>query len=324
MTKHGAPMEFDYELNSQSFPYINSFHHGFSWRLPLMAPSSKPLNPSAPPFLPTAAPPPPPPPALPLWHYDPHDLYRRFRVGGLGEKVVAGKSSGAPFGVRSRVRGLVPPRLMFRARHEPARRGPESRKRWVPRDSKNCDDNGTVTLIEDAAADHKGDEDDGADNAEPSWLCGVTAVMMRNIPNLLKRWELLEILDEHCREANRGHAQLPRSEYDFVYLPIDYERKLNKGYAFVNFTSADAAVRMGRAFHGMKWEGFKLKDSITFRTKKVCEICPAATQGKAKLEVLFRSRVFPSEEYQPLAAVADPRDGVNGAPLHPVGKLSSA
>lgn len=40
---------------------------------------------------------------------------------------------------------------------------------------------------------------------------------------------MIEILDEHCHQANTNRSRL-RSEYDFVYLPIDYacvRRKLS-------------------------------------------------------------------------------------------------
>uniref|UniRef100_A0A803NCX8 Uncharacterized protein n=1 Tax=Chenopodium quinoa TaxID=63459 RepID=A0A803NCX8_CHEQI len=51
-----------------------------------------------------------------------------------------------------------------------------------------------------------------------------TSLMIRNIPVRLNRGELLRLLDEHCREENekrRSDAEA-RSEFDFLYLPIDF------------------------------------------------------------------------------------------------------
>lgn len=133
-----------------------------------------------------------------------------------------------------------------------------------------------------------------------------------------RRQELIEILDEHCRKANASRSE-PRSEYDFVYLPIDYgyatkpsssiliscdasaynllviivrwcasgtvplvcltRKKANKGYAFVNFTTTEAAIRMWREFNGFKWEGFRWKN-LSYRSKKICKICAATVQVK--------------------------------------------
>lgn len=56
-------------------------------------------------------------------------------------------------------------------------------------------------------------------------------------------------------------------------------KKANKGYAFVNFTTPEAAVRMWRAFDGLKWEGLRWK-CASYRSKKVCRICPATIQVK--------------------------------------------
>uniref|UniRef100_A0A803M2E5 Uncharacterized protein n=1 Tax=Chenopodium quinoa TaxID=63459 RepID=A0A803M2E5_CHEQI len=51
-----------------------------------------------------------------------------------------------------------------------------------------------------------------------------TSLMICNIPVRLSQGELLRLLDEHCREENekRRSAAEARSEFDFLYLPIDF------------------------------------------------------------------------------------------------------
>jgi len=83
-----------------------------------------------------------------------------------------------------------------------------------------------------------------------------TTVMMRHLPNNLTRNMLLEILDEN------GFS----GRYDFLYLPFDFGRKSNLGYAFVNFVSERAARSFWRAFDGFSaWPGSR-------NSRKVCEM----------------------------------------------------
>jgi len=67
-----------------------------------------------------------------------------------------------------------------------------------------------------------------------------TTVMLRNVPNNYTREMMLTLLDD-C-----GF----RARYDFMYLPCDFNRKANLGYAFVNFVSAEAAIAAWRCFDG--------------------------------------------------------------------------
>merc|ERR1711862_380377 len=54
-----------------------------------------------------------------------------------------------------------------------------------------------------------------------------TTVMLRNVPNNISRESLLALLDRSGFEG----------QYDFVYLPIDFARQSNLGYAFINLVA---------------------------------------------------------------------------------------
>merc|ERR1712048_199527 len=60
-----------------------------------------------------------------------------------------------------------------------------------------------------------------------------TTLMLRNLPNDYNRDMFLKMLDD---ESLTG-------EYDFVYFPIDFQTGSGLGYAFVNFTSHEEALR---------------------------------------------------------------------------------
>ncbi|ESW13089.1 hypothetical protein PHAVU_008G167000 [Phaseolus vulgaris] len=118
----------------------------------------------------------------------------------------------------------------------------------------------------------------------------ITTVMIRNVPNQFKFDDLLHILDEHCLRQNKSVADPEDwSKFDFVYLPMDWKhvtrsRMSNLGYAFVNFTSPEAAFRFYREFQGLKWD--------FVRSKKICEINVAQYQGKDNLMRIFQPKVF--------------------------------
>ncbi|CAE7570336.1 ML4 [Symbiodinium natans] len=84
---------------------------------------------------------------------------------------------------------------------------------------------------------------------------GRTTMMLRNLPNNYTRRMLLELLD------SRGFS----AKYDFVYLPCDFARKSNLGYAFVNLVEAEDIVDdFWGAFDGfVDWE---------LPTAKVCRV----------------------------------------------------
>ncbi|XWS54973.1 hypothetical protein CRYUN_Cryun10bG0135400 [Craigia yunnanensis] len=128
-----------------------------------------------------------------------------------------------------------------------------------------------------------------------------TTVMIRNIPNRYTREMLKDFLDQHCMLTNReAESQITGSDeepslsaFDFLYLPIDFVTKSNKGYAFVNFTNPGAARKFFDASHDKHWECFK--------SNKIREIYCAKLQGMEQLVKHFERMEFPSEEFQPLS-----------------------
>ncbi|RRT76893.1 hypothetical protein B296_00010861 [Ensete ventricosum] len=143
-----------------------------------------------------------------------------------------------------------------------------------------------------------------------------TTVMIKNIPNKFSRDMLIGLLDEHCAKENEK-AQLPDSapsQYDFVYLPIDFKNGCNLGYAFVNFTTPAAARRLYGAMHRHEWK--------VFGSKKISHVCYARIQGRKALVDNFKNSNFrcDTDEFFP-AVLSPPRDGATSLPSPiPVGR----
>jgi hypothetical protein len=82
-----------------------------------------------------------------------------------------------------------------------------------------------------------------------------TTLMLKNIPNDYTRDMFLDILDSN---GFRGC-------YDFVYLPVDSNRRVGLGYVFVNCVSSSDAEQMRRSLQGfLHWR---------VPSHKVCEVC---------------------------------------------------
>lgn len=108
--------------------------------------------------------------------------------------------------------------------------------------------------------------------------------MLRNIPVTFGR-EMV-ISDMHVR----GFAGC----YDFFYLPMDFQSGNNLGYAFINFVSQAEAERFRFSYDGLSL--------AADRSKKVCAVAPATTQGMlANVEYYRNSPVMSMPiEFHPL------------------------
>lgn len=112
-----------------------------------------------------------------------------------------------------------------------------------------------------------------------------TTVMLRNMPNNYTRALLVELLDRE------GFA----CQYDFVYLPIDFESRACKGYAFINLRDSTTALRFFRVFTGFsKW---------TTPSRKVSGVSWSGTQGLQTYIACYRNSSIMSastpDEYKP-------------------------
>ncbi|KAK9758230.1 hypothetical protein RND81_01G216600 [Saponaria officinalis] len=120
----------------------------------------------------------------------------------------------------------------------------------------------------------------------------------------------MELLDRHCREQNQkedNNDQSFESQYDFVYLPFDFLRGQNLGYAFINFTTVKGASTLYTCWNNKGW----------ICCPKIRAITPAKLQGLVQCRRHFESSVFKceSEEFLPLE-FSPPRNGFNGDPCN--------
>lgn len=123
-----------------------------------------------------------------------------------------------------------------------------------------------------------------ADIAQVQAPQGITTLMLRNIPVTFNRESLLADFDA------RGF----RGKYDFFYLPIDFQTDNNLGYAFINLGTPIYAEQFRSTYQGLALAGD--------RSKKICAVAPATTQGRAaNVEYYRNSNVMSMEDkYQPL------------------------
>lgn len=88
-----------------------------------------------------------------------------------------------------------------------------------------------------------------------------TTVMIKNIPTFVNQVELLKVINKNFSTA-----------YNFFYLPIDFNKKLNAGYAFINFRSSKLIVNFVLELENQPWD---FPDSGA----KVCYLSYARIQG---------------------------------------------
>jgi len=118
-----------------------------------------------------------------------------------------------------------------------------------------------------------------------------TTLMLRNIPNQYTRDMLCSRLTQIGFDG----------QYDFLYLPIDYNSKRNMGYAFINFRTSAACKAFTQSFDGVD----ALSCLPGSRSSKVCEVRRAEVQGldanlKKMRSLNFIEQLADHEDWQPL------------------------
>ena len=91
-----------------------------------------------------------------------------------------------------------------------------------------------------------------------------TTIMIRNIPIKYTDETLIKELDEF------------KGKFDCLYMPFDYEKKGNKGYAFINFVNPLHILYFHEKFYGKKWK--------LFESSKICELNNANFQGISEIQ----------------------------------------
>jgi hypothetical protein len=79
-----------------------------------------------------------------------------------------------------------------------------------------------------------------------------TTLMVKNFPSYITQTEIVE-------KINLNH----KDDYNFFYLPIDFTKKHNVGYAFINFKSPKLIVNFFLEFNNKPW-GFKNSNKIGY------------------------------------------------------------
>jgi len=116
----------------------------------------------------------------------------------------------------------------------------------------------------------------GFPDAEDFLEC--TTKMLRNIPNKYTHEMLIERLNINFR-----------GQFDFIYLPIDFQSECNIGYGFINFRTLQAAQHFEKIYQGVEGK-IAFPDA---NSHKVVQVSPARVQGyEANVERLKYSPVM--------------------------------
>ncbi|XP_047306514.1 protein MEI2-like 6 [Impatiens glandulifera] len=128
-----------------------------------------------------------------------------------------------------------------------------------------------------------------------------TTLMIRNIPNQIRRHEFVDYLNKQISQQQKNSDSV-QIQFDFLYLPMDFRKHNNLGYAFVNFTSEAAAGRVREMLDNFKWETY-------YRSVKVCKIDWGRIQGKDALVRRFVNTDFHCQNSEYLPIVFNPASG---------------
>ena len=88
--------------------------------------------------------------------------------------------------------------------------------------------------------------------------------MIRNIPIKYTETMLLEEIESF------------KDKFDCLYLPYDFEKGGNKGYAFINFIHPFHILLFNEKFQNKTW--------LRFESKKICELNSANFQGISEIQ----------------------------------------
>jgi hypothetical protein len=88
-----------------------------------------------------------------------------------------------------------------------------------------------------------------------------TTLMIKNIPPHITQVDLIE-------KINKNYS----SAYNFFYLPIDFNKKINAGYAFINFKTSKSIINFFLEFDNKPWD-------FSNNQNKICYLSYARIQG---------------------------------------------
>lgn len=102
-----------------------------------------------------------------------------------------------------------------------------------------------------------------------------TTLMIKNIPTYITQVDLLKLI-------NKNYS----TTYNFFYLPIDFNKKLNAGYAFINFRTSKHIINFFLEFDNKPW-------NLPSSNNKICYLSYARIQGfKSIREHFHKSNIM--------------------------------